>query len=146
MFVAGNGKRLNGRILVVDDDPSSRRLLIAHLTRAGADVTGAEDGQMAIEGLVGQATQRRGFAAAAPKFDLLVIDMNMPRLDGYQAVPMLRSRGFGRPIIAVSGDTKPEDHERCRHGGCDAFLLKPVAPETLIEHCARLLGGAREAA
>lgn len=145
MFVAGNGKRLNGRILVVDDDPSSRRLLMAHLSRSGADVTGAEDGQMAIEGLVGQATQRRGFAAA-PKFDLLVIDMNMPRLDGYKAIPMLRSRGFSRPIIAVSGDTKPEDHERCRRGGCDAFLIKPVTPDTLIDHCARLLGRMSEAA
>ncbi|MEW4568287.1 PAS domain-containing protein [Tautonia sp. JC769] len=123
----GEGSRCaDCRVLVVDDRPDIRALSRMHLEDAGALVETAEDGVAAIEAV------RRSEAAGTP-FDVVVMDMQMPRLDGYAAVARLRRGGFERPVIALTAAAMRGDRERCREAGCDDYLPKPIDPRRLVE-------------
>ena len=134
---AGAKVQLRGRVLLVDDSPDATRLIATHLRNAGAHVVVAEDGQVAVDALVGPATRRR--AQAHEGFDLVLMDMHMPRLDGYGAVRTLRARGFQGPVIALTGDSDQGDRERCIASGCSEYLAKPVDRGRLLDACARYL-------
>jgi PAS domain S-box-containing protein len=103
------------RILVVDDGEANRALLQLVLSKAGARVETVENGQEALDAV-----------AESPDFDLILMDMQMPVLDGYTATGTLRERGFTRPIIALTGNAMLGDEERCRSAGCSGFLTKPI--------------------
>lgn len=121
------------RVLVVDDGKDNRRLFEFHMSRAGADTVTATDGQQAVD------TFEEALAAGSP-FDLVLMDMQMPRMDGYTATRLLRSRGHKTPIIAVTANAMDEDCARCLSAGCDAYLSKPVDRKTLLATCARQIG------
>ncbi|MDX1657108.1 MAG: ATP-binding protein, partial [Candidatus Competibacteraceae bacterium] len=110
---------LDGRILVVDDRHEIRMLIQHYLENAGARVVTASDGQAGLE---------RALEAekTAEPFDLVVMDMQMPVLDGYQATARLRAAGFCRPIIALTAAAMQGDREKCLAAGCDDYLSKPV--------------------
>ena len=119
-------------ILVAEDDPDHSRWLRLVLERAGARVTAVDDGLSAVE----QATAawRRG-----EPFDLVVMDVLMPRLDGLDATRRLRAAGYPRPIVAVTACAMQGDREKCLAAGCDEYAAKPIAPAALVALAARWL-------
>jgi two-component system, chemotaxis family, CheB/CheR fusion protein len=123
-----NGKnfRLDCLVLVVDDRRDVRFLSSRLLTRAGASVEEAIDGVDAIERFENDPKEFQ-------KFDLILLDMQMPRMDGYQTAMRLRQLGFTKPIVALTADAMQSDMNRCLQAGCNAFLSKPIDNVKLIE-------------
>ncbi len=127
------------RLLVVDDHEANRELLRLLLERGGATVV------VAPEGEAGLAAARREARAGRP-FDLVLMDMQMPGLDGYAATRRLRAEGFRGPIVALTAHAMAGDRTMCLAAGCDDYLSKPVVPATLRRSLGRLLARAAGAA
>ncbi|MCA8964051.1 MAG: response regulator [Planctomycetes bacterium] len=125
--------RLEGRhILVVDDAPDNRRLVSFVLQKAGAQVSLAENGRAGVDMVV----------AASPTdqpFDLVVMDMQMPVLDGYGATAELRQRGYDAPILALTANAMQADLEACLEAGCDSYATKPIDKNSLVSLIEMLL-------
>ncbi len=123
---AGQGlaQALHGlRVLVVDDGADNRRLLTAVLTRAGAiaeTVNGAEPAYARL-GDIG-----------APAIDVVLMDVQMPEIDGLTAVRHLRTEGHTLPILAVTANAMQGDRERCLAAGCNGFATKPIDRQQLV--------------
>ena len=129
----GFDRQLKCHVLVVDDRRDVRFLAKHLLTKAGADVTEAEDGRKAVAAI-------RQMMDGGPAFDLVLLDMQMPRLDGYQTAARLRKMGFRTPIIALTADAMHGDMDRCLSSGCDAYLSKPIDAELLLNMVADYIG------
>ncbi|MCA9320847.1 MAG: response regulator, partial [Planctomycetes bacterium] len=108
------------RILVVDDRRDVRHLARHMLERSGATVTLACDG---VEALAAVEAARQHDDVP---FELILLDMQMPGLDGYETAQRLRSMGFEHPIIAFTADAMQGDMGRCLESGCDDYLSKPI--------------------
>jgi CheY-like chemotaxis protein len=117
--------QLNCRILLVEDDQEHQPLLSLMLRKAGSDVTVAENGQVALE-------LARDASYADRPFELIVMDVQMPVLDGVAATRELRAWGFTNPIIALSARAVSTDRDRCFAAGCDDFLPKPFTRADLV--------------
>jgi PAS domain S-box-containing protein len=131
---------LNCRILLADDGPDNRRLLSLFLKRAGAEVTTAADGREAVEAALAA-------RAAGHPFDVILMDMRMPLMDGYEASRRLRSAGYEGPIVALTAGSADGDEDACRQAGCDGYMMKPIDRDALIAAVAcRLAAGAGTAA
>jgi CheY-like chemotaxis protein len=126
------GAQLHGRILLAEDGLDNQRLLATVMRRAGAEVEVASNGAEALA--KAQAAQRAG----AP-FDLIVMDVQMPIMDGYEATRQLREGGWRWPIVALTAHAMEGDRERCLAVGCDGYETKPVRAERLIATCRRFL-------
>ncbi len=122
----GEGQPLNCRILLAEDGPDNQRLISLLLQRAGATVQIADNGQEAVH----LALQSR--ASDAP-FDLIFMDMQMPVMDGYEAVRALRQEKWRGPIVALTAHAMEPDRERCLRVGCDDHASKPINRRQLIE-------------
>jgi CheY-like chemotaxis protein len=131
--------KLSARILVVEDVELNQRLLAAVLRRAGATVDLVEDGQQGVAFALEEA--RRG----APH-DLVLMDMQMPVMDGYEAARALRAAGYTRPIIALTAHAMSTDRDKCLAAGCTDYETKPIQRERLLATCRRLLATERPAA
>ena len=129
---ASASPRLTARILVADDNQANRQLIGLRLRRAGADVVMASDGQEALD------RTREAHEQSRP-FDAVIIDMQMPVLDGYDAVRELRARGFTRPIVAVTAYAMSEDRDECLGLGCDEFISKPIEWDRFLAKLTGLL-------
>lgn len=125
---------LNGQtILLAEDNADSQRLLAFHLKRAGASVMIVGNGRDAVTAFL---TAR----ASGHCFDLVLMDMQMPELDGFEATRQLRSAGVTTPIVALTAHALAEDRQRCLEAGCDEHAPKPIERNRLIATCARLVG------
>jgi len=111
--------RLQGRILLAEDGPDNQRLISHLLRKAGAEVMIAENGREALDLL------ERSRVCEQP-FDLLLTDMQMPEMDGYQLARTLRERAFTLPIVALTAHAMADDRAKCQAAGCDDYVAKPI--------------------
>jgi CheY-like chemotaxis protein len=127
---AGDNKgALSGkRILVVDDVTDNRVLIERYLRPSGAHVELASGGQEAID------------RARVSDWDVVLMDIQMPNMDGYEATSRLRRLGFKKPIIAVTAHAMREELDRCVKAGCDTTMTKPVTKKNLVETLKTILG------
>jgi signal transduction histidine kinase/DNA-binding response OmpR family regulator/HPt (histidine-containing phosphotransfer) domain-containing protein len=115
-------------ILVVDDGKANRRLARLVLERAGCQVEEAENGQTGLE------------QANLHCFDVILMDMQMPVMDGYTATRQLRLQGYQGAIVALTANAMTGDQEKCFAAGCSHFLAKPINIDKLLEVVAEALG------
>lgn len=117
---------LECHVLIVDDRRDIRFLSRKMLEKAGAEISEAEDGEIALRIV-------REEVAAGRMFDLILLDMQMPRLDGYGTAEQLRTLGYTGPIIALTADAMQGDMSRCLAAGCNDYLSKPIDNQKLVE-------------
>jgi len=112
--------QLNGRILLAEDNQVNRHLLTIILERVGLQVDQAEDGRRAVE------------LASSQDYDLVLMDLQMPYLDGTEATRILRNKGLTTPVIALTAHAMVHEQEQCFDFGFDGILPKPVNQGTLL--------------
>lgn len=120
-------KPLSGHILLAEDNPTNQQLLSLFLKKMGAEVSVAEDGDMAVK------------MAKQYRYDLVYMDMQMPVLSGVDAVKTLRLQGYDQPIVALTANATNEDKTLCINAGCNDFLTKPILRQTLYDMTAKYL-------
>jgi CheY-like chemotaxis protein len=124
-----SGLRLDGiRVLLAEDSIDNQTLVTRFLKLAGASVDIASDGK--------EATQK----AKSDHYDVLLMDLQMPVMDGYEATSQLRREGYQGKIVALTAHALSEERDRCLKSGFDDHISKPVNRDLLIErvyHCAR---------
>lgn len=124
--------RLCGRILLAEDGPDNQRLISMLLTKAGAEVIIAENGRAAVEAVEMSVAKGRPFG-------MILMDMQMPELDGYAATTRLRALGVMTPIVALTAHSMVGDREKCIAAGCDDYASKPIDRAKLLAVCNKWL-------
>jgi CheY-like chemotaxis protein len=113
------------RVLLAEDNPVNQRVALHILRKQGFDVQVAENGRVAVD------------AWEREPFDVVLMDVHMPEMDGFAAVAAIRAReqetGRHTPIVALTAEAFVEDRDRCLAAGMDAYLSKPVTASRLIE-------------
>ncbi|MGN6367101.1 MAG: ATP-binding protein [Phycisphaerae bacterium] len=123
--VNGQLRAVAARVLLAEDGVEAREVLTLHLERAGCTVASVPDGLLAVDQTLDAARQ-------GTPFDVVLMDMQMPVMDGYSATSRLRAQGYKGAIIALTANAMKEDRERCIRAGCDEYLPKPVEIPALL--------------
>ncbi|MGD8639504.1 MAG: ATP-binding protein [Gammaproteobacteria bacterium] len=118
---------LAGSVLLAEDNPTNLQLISMLLRKMGADVSSAENGDVAVK------------MAQQNHYDLVYMDMQMPVLSGVDAVSILRSQNYDQPIVALTANATNEDKIRCVNAGCNDFLTKPISREKLYDITSKYL-------
>ncbi|MBC7741375.1 MAG: response regulator [Bdellovibrionaceae bacterium] len=117
-----NSEKLKGmKVLLVEDSVDNQELFTIYLNRQGADISVAQDG---LEGMQ---------KALAHDYDVVLMDVQMPKMDGITAVQKLRAGGYKKPVIALTAHAMKEERARCLNAGFTDFLSKPFNCNDLIE-------------
>ncbi|MDB5213579.1 MAG: luxQ 3, partial [Myxococcaceae bacterium] len=116
---------LSCNVLLAEDGLDNQLLISTHLTRAGARVTIAENGRIALD-------MAMAALLAKEPFDVILMDMQMPEMDGYAATSELRRKGYTGPIVALTAHAMAGDRERCLAAGCSDYLTKPIGRSKLV--------------
>jgi PAS domain S-box-containing protein len=123
------GRQMLGtRVMVVEDQADIRRLLEHFITDAGGSVAAFDSGEGALK-----AVEQR-----PDDFDVILMDIQMPLLDGYETTRRLRALGFNRPIVAVTAGAMASDQANCLAAGCSEYVSKPIDRAKLLEVIARV--------
>ncbi|MDR2705035.1 MAG: response regulator [Planctomycetaceae bacterium] len=113
------------RILLAEDSKDSRRLFSLIIKKAGAEVVEADNGQVAVNMVT------ENLNNSLP-FDMILMDMEMPVMDGYTATRQLREAGYTNPIIALTAHALSEEYQKCLDAGCNDYAMKPILRDALI--------------
>jgi CheY-like chemotaxis protein len=114
------------RVLCVEDNKTNQKLIRTVLAQAGVEVRVVANGQLALQVATGEA------------FDAILMDMQMPVMDGYEATAQLRASGCELPIVALTAHALAGDREKCLHVGCNDYLTKPIHRDRLLNILYRL--------
>jgi signal transduction histidine kinase/AmiR/NasT family two-component response regulator len=129
---------LNCRILLAEDGPDNQRLISFVLKKAGAEVKIAVNGKEALEkALATYPGWGKRHGDETEPFDIILMDMQMPVMDGYEATRRLREEGYTGPIVALSAHAMSHAVEKSLEAGCDDFAPKPIDREALLALIAR---------
>ena len=109
----------NHRILVCEDSVSIAQIIVMVLEQKGAVVEHASNGLLGVQRC--QALKEKG-----KSFDLIIMDMQMPVMDGYKAASQLKAWAVDSPILALTAQAIKEDESKCLAAGCDFYLTKPI--------------------
>ena len=112
-------------VLVAEDGEDNQRLIAHHLRRAGMLVTLANNGREAVDLALAARTQGQ-------PYQVILMDMQMPEMDGYDATRHLRGQGWRGPIAALTAHAMSGDRQACIDAGCDHYLTKPIDRDTLL--------------
>ena len=124
-------------VLLVEDVPVNRKLAKIVLTKAGLEVDEAENGAIAVDMALAALEAGRPYA-------VVLMDIQMPVMDGLTATRTLREQGYDHPIVALTSHSMPEERTRCFDVGCDGLAGKPIDKPELFGLIARLAGGSDE--
>ncbi len=116
------------RVLLAEDNPTTQNLISILLGQMGIELTIVDNGQAVLDFL------------AKETVDLILMDCQMPQLDGFEATSQLRAQGLATPIIALTAYARPEDEQQCLAAGMNDFLSKPFRQSELKDVLARWLG------
>jgi PAS domain S-box-containing protein len=119
--------KFSGHVLVAEDVKTNQMLCTSILNRMGLEVTIAEDGNEAVQKTLTGA------------FDMILMDIQMPNMNGYEATKALREKGVKTPIVALTANAMKGDDKKCIDAGCDDYLSKPLDRRELIEKIHRYL-------
>jgi PAS domain S-box-containing protein len=119
--------KYSGRVLIVEDNPTNQLLVETLLAKLGPQCVLACDGLEAVE------------KATAETFDLILMDIQMPAMNGYQATEALRKKGIKTPIVALTAHAMEGDRQKCINAGCDDHITKPLSKTRLLEVLDRYL-------
>jgi len=122
---------LSCRVLLIEDGPDNQRLIKFILEKAGAQVDVAENGQVGVTMALGDGLDkpdRENFP-----YDVILMDMQMPVMNGYDAARILRQKGYKGPIIALTAHAMASDRDKCIEAGCNDYATKPISRKKLIE-------------
>lgn len=125
-------------VLLVEDNLDNEQIFIHMLEPTGANLSIARNGREGVEAVAARLEQ-------GSHFDLILMDMQMPIMDGFAATKMIRSMGINTPIIALTAFAMQSDEEKCRKAGCDGFLPKPVVRRELFERISSTMGSTKMA-
>jgi len=127
------------RLLLAEDGPDNQVLICFILKKAGAEVAVVENGKLALDAV--RDAQERG-----EPFDAVLMDMQMPVMDGYTASNLLRTCGYRGPIVALTAHAMSGDRERCLQAGCTEYVAKPIDRQALIKVIHAVVAARRETA
>lgn len=113
-ILESHGPTLSGNVLLAEDNADNQRLISMYLKKLGVSVFIANNGKEAID------------IAANDEFDIILMDMQMPVMNGLDATKYLRNQGYHKPIIALTANAMKEDMEACYQAGCNDFIQKPI--------------------
>ena len=116
-----------GKVLVAEDVEGSQILMKLMLSKLGVEVVIAEDGNQALQ------------KALSQSFDLILMDMQMPHMNGYEATRILKQQGYKTPIVALTANAMKGDDQKCLEAGCDGYLTKPIDRRELPRILAKYL-------
>jgi len=136
--------KLDCRVLLAEDGRDNQRLISLVLSKAGADVTVVENGKEVLElALEPSPESETGHDHVTKPFDVILMDIQMPVMDGYETTRRLRDAGYRSPIIALTAHAMEGDRQKCLDAGCDDYMAKPIDRWKLVDMVARHVERAR---
>jgi signal transduction histidine kinase/ActR/RegA family two-component response regulator len=123
----------SGKVLVAEDVKTNQVLMEMMLTKMGLEITIVEDGKQALE------------KALSQSYDLILMDMQMPHMNGYEAASALKEQGNRTPVVALTADAMKGDDQKCLAAGCDDYLAKPIDHRELTRIIGKYLPAGQEA-
>ena len=130
--------RMSGRVLLAEDGPDNQRLITHILGRAGVTLDIVGDGLSALSAV-------EGAESNSLRYDVILLDMQLPGLDGYGVVRTLRGGGYSGRVVALTAHAMAGDREKCLSAGCDDYLSKPFDPADLVAVVGRAVMGEKAA-
>jgi len=126
-IIDGVDVKVSGTVLLAEDNVDNQRLVSMYLKKLGAEVVLANNGKEAVE------------KTGTEQFDLILMDMQMPVMNGIDATVRLRDMGYKNPIVALTANAMKEDVDACYNAGCDDFIRKPISQQEFMASIVKYL-------